>query len=126
MSADQPRPDPPARGQLLVYPAGDGRVKIEVRLENETVWLTQQHMAELFQTTEQNISLHLQNIYEEGELQRAATHKEYLSVRQEGMRRVPMHMSDWITKLHAFLTINDRHIFRQEAPVSAETRSLSA
>lgn len=63
-------------------------MKIEVRLENETVWLTQQHMAELFQTTQQNISLHLQNIYEEGELQRAATHKESLSVRQEGNRQV--------------------------------------
>jgi hypothetical protein len=52
------------------------------------VWLTQQHMAELFQTTQQNISLHLQNIYEEGELQREATHKESLSVRQEGARVV--------------------------------------
>jgi hypothetical protein len=78
----------PAKSQFLVYAAEDGRVKVEVRLENETVWLTQQHMAELFQTTQQNISLHLQNIYEEGELQRAATHKEFLSVRQEGGRSV--------------------------------------
>ena len=78
----------PANGQFLVYPSEDGRVKIEVRLENETVWLTQQHMAELFQTTQQNISLHLQNIYEEGELQRAATHKDFLSVRREGNRDV--------------------------------------
>ena len=75
-----------AKGQFLVYPAEDGRTKIAVRLEDETVWLTQQHMADLFQTTQQNISLHLQNIYDEGELQRAATHKEYLSVRQEGSR----------------------------------------
>ena len=52
------------------------------------VWLTQQHMAELFQTTQQNISLHLQNIYEEGELQLPATHKEFLSVRREGNRDV--------------------------------------
>ena len=43
-------------GQFLVYPTEDGRTKIEVRLENETVWLTQQHMADLFQTTQQNIS----------------------------------------------------------------------
>jgi hypothetical protein len=75
-------------GQFLVYPSEDGRVKIEVRLENETVWLTQQHMADLFQTTQQNISLHLQNIYEEGELQRGATHKDFLSVRREGTREV--------------------------------------
>ena len=80
--------NPPPKGQFLVYPTEDGQTKIEVRLENETVWLTQQQMAELFQTTQQNISLHLQNTYEEGELQRAATHKEYLSVRLEGNRQV--------------------------------------
>jgi hypothetical protein len=78
----------PSKGQFLVYIAEDGRTKLEVRLENETVWLTQQHMAELFQTTQQNISLHLQNIYEEGELKREATHKEFLSVRREGSRNV--------------------------------------
>ena len=50
--------------------------------------MTQQHMAELFQTTRQNISLHLQNIYDEEELQRGATDKEYLSVRPEGPRQV--------------------------------------
>ncbi len=87
MSAPE-HPDVPAKGQFLVYPTEDGRTKIEVRLEDETVWLTQQHMADLFQTTQQNISLHLQNIFDEGELQRAATHKEYLSVRQEGSRQV--------------------------------------
>src|SRR5438046_2260456 len=81
-------PNLPSKGQFLVYPSEDGRVKIEVRLENETVWLTQQQMAELFQTTQQNISLHVQNIYREGELQAEATHKESLSVRQEGKRQV--------------------------------------
>jgi len=85
---DPKEPNLPAKSQFLVYAAEDGRVKVEVRLENETVWLTQQHMAELFQTTQQNVSLHLQNTYEEGELQRAATHKEFLSVRQEGGRSV--------------------------------------
>jgi hypothetical protein len=85
---DPKEPNLPAKSQFLVYAAEDGRVKVEVRLEDETVWLTQQHMAELFQTTQQNISLHLQNIYEEGELQREATHKEFLSVRQEGGRSV--------------------------------------
>ncbi|HBG21181.1 MAG TPA: hypothetical protein DDY32_18420, partial [Desulfobulbaceae bacterium] len=75
-------------GPFLVYSTEDGQTKLEVRLETETVWLTQQHMAELFQTTQQNISLHLNNIYEEGELSREATYKEFLSVRQEGMRSV--------------------------------------
>ena len=78
----------PENSQFLVYQAEDGQVKIDVRLEEETVWLTQQHMAELFQTTKQNISLHLQNIYEEGELAPEATVKKYLTVRREGKREV--------------------------------------
>lgn len=78
----------PQKSHFLVYQAEDGTFKIDVRLEDETVWLTQQHMAELFQTTQQNISLHIQTIYDEGELQREATHKKFLSVRQEGNREV--------------------------------------
>jgi hypothetical protein len=77
-----------SNSQFLVYQAEDGKLKIEVRFEGETVWLTQQHMAELFQTTKQNISLHIQNIYEEQELEREATVKESLMVRQEGSRSV--------------------------------------
>jgi len=75
-------------GQFLVYAAEEGRMRIEVRLENETVWLTQQHMAELFQTTVPNISMHLRNIFADGELQPSATVKEFLTVRQEGNRQV--------------------------------------
>jgi len=86
MSNDSETPAP--GGQFLVYQAEDGKLKIDVRFEGETVWLTQQHMAELFQTTQQNISLHLRNIFAEGELQLDATHKESLSVRQEGGRTV--------------------------------------
>lgn len=77
----------PVAGEFLVYEEG-GRIKINVRLEDETVWLTQQMMADLFQTTKQNISLHIQNIIEEGELNEAATVKEFLTVRQEGERQV--------------------------------------
>ena len=80
-------PRPPG-GQFLVYEAEDGRIKIDVRLEDETVWLTQPLMAELFQTSQQNISQHIQGVYEEGELLREATHKKFLSVRQEGARQV--------------------------------------
>ena len=78
----------PAKGQFLVYQAEDGRLKLDVRLEGETVWLTQPLMAELFQTTQQNISQHVLNIYEEGELAPEATHKKFLSVRLEGKREV--------------------------------------
>ncbi len=76
------------KGQFLVYEAEDGKVKIDVRLENETVWLTQQLMADLFQTTKHNISLHTQNIFDEGELTPEATVKKYLTVRREGQREV--------------------------------------
>ena len=86
--SNQAKPTPPPGGQFLVYQAEDGKLKIEVRFQGETVWLTQQHLAELFQTTQQNISLHLQNIYDEAELQLPATHKEFLSVRREGSREV--------------------------------------
>jgi hypothetical protein len=71
-----------------VYQTDDGHLKIDVRLDGETAWLTQAHMAELFQTTVPNVSMHLRNVYAEGELQAAATVKEFLTVRQEGNRQV--------------------------------------
>ena len=76
------------KGQFLVYEAEDGRVKIDVRLTDETVWLTQPQLAELFQTTQQNISQHIRNVYDENELAPEATNKKFLSVRQEGPRAV--------------------------------------
>jgi len=77
-----------SKGQFLVYQAEDGKLKLDVRLEDETVWLTQPLLAELFQTTQQNISQHILNIYEENELTPESTHKKFLSVRQEGNRKV--------------------------------------
>jgi hypothetical protein len=75
-------------GEIVVYQTEDGHSQIRVLLEDETVWLTQPLMAELFQTTQQNISQHVLNVYEEGELAPKATHKKFLSVRQEGKRQV--------------------------------------
>ncbi|MCK9224120.1 MAG: virulence RhuM family protein [Candidatus Muirbacterium halophilum] len=74
--------------ELLIYESADGQIKIDVRLEDDTVWLTQAHMVELFQTSKQNISLHIKNIFEEGELDFDSTVKKYLTVRQEGNREV--------------------------------------
>ena len=73
---------------LLIYQTEDGHIKIDVRLENETVWMTQKTIAELFQTSPQNITLHVKNIYEEGELDEEATCKFYLQVQNEGSREV--------------------------------------
>ena len=74
--------------KIVIYQTGDGQTQIDVRLENETVWLTQAQMVELFQTTKQNVSLHLNNLYKEGELEKEGTVKEYLTVQQEGRRSV--------------------------------------
>jgi hypothetical protein len=76
------------KGEVLVYQTEDGKVKLDVRLQDETVWLTQQLIAELFQTTVPNISMHIRNIYEEGELSPEATVKKFLTVRREGDRDV--------------------------------------
>ena len=75
-------------GEFLLYRTEDGQVKVEVRLQNETVWLTQQMISELFQTTVPNISMHIRNIYAEGELTPEATIKKFLTVRREGNRDV--------------------------------------
>ena len=74
--------------KIVIYQTEDGQTQIDVRLENETVWLTQAQMVELFQTTKQNVSLHLNNLYKEGELKKEGTVKEYLTVQQEGKRKV--------------------------------------
>ena len=74
--------------KIVIYQTEDGQTQIDVRLENETVWLTQAQMVELFQTTKQNVSLHVGNVYKEGELEQEATVKEYLTVQNEGNRKV--------------------------------------
>ena len=75
-------------GEIIFYQSEDGTVRLETRLENETLWLTQQQMAQLFQTSKQNISHHIRSIYEEGELIPEATVKNYLTVQREGNRDV--------------------------------------
>ena len=76
------------KGEIIIYQSEEGQPKIDVRLENENVWLTQKMMAELFQTTTQNITIHLKNIFEEGELNEDATCKDFLQVQNEGTRKV--------------------------------------
>ncbi len=78
---------PPATG-IVLYQTEDGQTRIQCRFENETVWLTQALLAELFQVTPQNITLHLKAIYADRELEEAATCKEYLQVRSEGGRQI--------------------------------------
>ena len=74
--------------EIIIYQTQDGKTKIDVKIEDETVWLNQAQMVELFETTKQNISLHIKNIYEEGELDENSTVKDFLTVHNEGTRQV--------------------------------------
>ncbi len=74
--------------QIVIYQTEDGQTKLDVRLENETVWLTQKYMAELFQTSVPNITMHLKSIFEDQELLEEATIKDFLIVQKEGIRNV--------------------------------------
>lgn len=97
---------PVSGGEFLLYQTEDGRTRIQCRLEDETIWLTQAQIAELFQTTVANINLHLKAIYVEGELVEAATVKPYLIVRSEGLRRVSRHVLHY--RLEAILAVGYR------------------
>ncbi|MBV1877957.1 MAG: virulence RhuM family protein [Pseudomonadales bacterium] len=79
---------PDNHSQFIIYQDASQNTHIQVRLSGNTLWLTQAQIAELFQTTPQNITLHIKSIYEEGELDESATCKDYLQVRQEGKREV--------------------------------------
>ena len=85
----------PTGSEIVIYQSGDGKTRIDVRLENESVWLTQAQMAELFQVTPQNITLHLRTLYGEGELSEVATCKDCLQVRTEGGRSVSRNLKHY-------------------------------
>jgi len=81
----QPEPN---QDSFILYTTPEGKVKLNVLMENETIWLTQKSMGLLFNTTPQNITTHLKNIFESGELEEEATCKEILQVQNEGARKV--------------------------------------
>jgi hypothetical protein len=99
---DEPLP----QSEIILYQTEDGRTRIQCRFENETLWLTQAQIAELFQTTPQNITLHLRGIFTEGELVEAATCKDYLQVRLEGGREVSRSLRHY--RLEAILAVGFR------------------
>lgn len=76
------------KDEIIIYQDEEASTHIEVKIEDETVWLTQAQMVELFQSTKQNLSLHINNVYKEGELNYESTVKEYLTVQMEGKRKV--------------------------------------
>lgn len=76
------------KGNIIIYQSEDGNIRLDVRLEEKTVWLTQQQMAELYGSSRTNVVEHIKHIYEEGELQENATCRKFRQVRQEGSREV--------------------------------------
>lgn len=81
-----PNESTPAADEFLLYQTEDGQTRIKCRFETETIWLSRPLMPKLFQTTPQNITLHLKAIYQDTERDEAATSKDYLLVQQEGAR----------------------------------------
>ena len=85
--------EPTPASDLILYQTEDGKTRIQCRFEDESIWLTQAQIAELFQTTPQNITQHIRSIDDENELDETATCKSYLQVRVEGARRVKRQFS---------------------------------
>ena len=87
---DQPQlpEELPPQGEIVLYQTADGSTRVECRFAEETLWMSQALIAELFHTSPQNVTQHLKTIQEDGELDLAATCKDYLQVRLEGAREV--------------------------------------
>lgn len=73
---------------IIIYQDEDGVTKVSVRLVDEDIWLTQNQIAEIYKTTQENISMHIKNIYKDGELENSSTNKKFLLVQNEGNRQV--------------------------------------
>ncbi len=93
-------------GEVAVYESGEGEVRVDVRLDRNTVWLTQRQMAEVFDTTPENVLMHLRNIFASGELEADPTTKEFLVVRAEGRRRVRRNLKHY--NLDAIISVGYR------------------
>jgi hypothetical protein len=92
--------------EIVIYKSDDGKTKIETKFDGETVWLNQNQLAELFNTTKQNISLHLKNAFEEGEVNKKSTVKKYLTVQNEGSRQIKRNLEYY--NLEAIVAIGYR------------------
>ena len=100
------RPESAAGGEVTVYEDAGGEVRVDVRLDRETVWLTQRQMAEVFDSTPENVLMHLRNVFASGELAAEATTKEFLAVRTEGRRRVRRRLKHY--NLDAIISVGYR------------------
>ncbi len=99
-------PESAPGGEVAVYEIAGGDVRVEVRLDQETVWLTQRQMAEVFDSTPENVLMHLRNMFASGELEAEATTKEFLAVRTEGRSKVRRRLKHY--NLDAILSVGCR------------------
>lgn len=99
------------KGEIIIYQTPDGATQLDVKVEEDTVWLTQAQMAELFDTTSQNITMHVANVYGEGELKQSSTCKDFLQVRKEGSsdgnKRIAAFLFLWFLKENDILYKDD-------------------
>ena len=91
---------------MIIYTAKDGNVKVNVNLQNEDIWMSQYAMAKLYNTTKNNISMHLKNIFNEGELEKESTVKKFLTVQNEGSREVKRNIEHY--SLDAIIAVGYR------------------
>jgi hypothetical protein len=112
------------KSQILIYQTENGETKLDVRFHEETVWLSQKMMAQLFQTTVPNINMHLKNIFDEGELEENRTIQEFLIVQQEGNRDVQRKQIFY--NMDRFLSLNDREILSGAGSISHELAKANA
>lgn len=101
---------------ILIYQNQDGNIKIDVRLQEETVWLTQAQMGQLFGKDKRTISEHISNIFSEGELEENSVVRKFRTVQTEGTRE----MKDWIQRLDSILQLNGRELFTHAGKISYE------
>ncbi len=119
--------------EILIYQAANGKIKIDVRLEDETVWLTQDDMAGLFGKSKSTINEHIKNIFAEGELvetdvlkkfgisefqQKAPNYYNLAFAETMAQQRIPMRMTDWIQRLDAIIQLNGRELLTHAGKIS--------
>ncbi|WP_421568023.1 RhuM family protein [Stenotrophomonas sp. PD6] len=107
-------------GELILYRTDDGRTDVHLRAEGGTVWLTQAEMAALFETSPQNVTQHIQSVYEDGEIDESATCKDYLQVRREGNREVRRSVKTY--RLELIMAVG----FRVRSPRGGQFRRWAA
>ena len=94
------------KNNMIIYVSKDGNVKVDVNIENEDIWMSQDVMANLYGTTKNNISMHLKNIFDEGELNKDSTVKKILTVQKEGSREVKRNIENY--NLDAIIAVGYR------------------